>query len=236
MVVLTIALLSPLLAYADEPFRIDTIQASPLGFVTADGQSKGLYFEIGNRVAEAAGLSFTNRVVPFARAITALENGDADMSMFFRREGNPRLVPLAKVYVLKNIVIGRKGTRFETFADLQGKEVAKMRRTDYGEAFEKDSAIAMVEINNYAQGIAMLMEDRVDAVVGPEIGLFFSARQSGYGRELFSAPLEVSRREVWVQVSAATVDEAKQAALKAAIELLLADGAIQQIIEKYTSQ
>lgn len=232
---MTIALLLPLQAFAAQSLRIDTILAPPLGFVTDEGQPTGLYYEISNRIAEAAGLSYTNQIVPFARAITELERGDADMSMFFRREGNPQLAPLIVVYTLKNVLIGRKGTQFDALDDLHGKLVAQTRRTHYGEAFENDPAITKVEVTDDAQGIAMLMNNRVDAYVGPEINIFFTAQQAGYAREDFGAPLEVSQRDVWVQTSA-VVDEATQAALKAAAESLLAEGAIQQIVEKYTGE
>lgn len=234
--IVIVVFLVPHQTHAARPLRIATIQSPPLGYVSDNGESRGLYFEIASRIAETAGFSYTNRVLPFARAITSLEHGEADMSVFFRREGNSRLVPLAAVYVLKIVAIGAQGTRFNTLVDLYGKNVAKMRRTDYGPSFENDPAITKVETNNYLQGIVMLMEGRVDAAVGPEIGFFFAARQAGYAREHFGPPLEVGRREVWVQASAATVDVTRQAALRAAIKTLLADGTIQKIIEKYDDE
>lgn len=222
--------------FAAEPLRIDTILAPPMGFVTDDGQPAGLYYEILNHIAETAGLSYTNQIVPFARALAELERGDADVSLFFRRDQNTKLVPILPVYTQKNIIIGRKGARFESLEDLHGKLVAQMRGTSYDETFARDDAIKKVEIVDFVQGITMLMNERVDAMIAPDIGIFFTAQQSGYARDDFGDPLVVNTREAWIQASADTVDEHTIAALKTAIETLLADGTLQRISAKYAGE
>ena len=200
-----------------EELRIDTIQMPPLGFVTEDGQNTGLLYEISNRIAEETGLSYTNQIVPFARMIAELERGDADFSIFFRSAKNDQIsIPVATLLSLKNIVIGLKGTQFDSLESLHGKLVARVRGAIYDDAFNQDDAIKKFDTIDYAQGITMLMNKRVDACIGPEIGLLFTAKQLGYARENLGEPLVLNTKDAWMQYSKAAADDEKIAALKAA--------------------
>lgn len=231
--VIALTLLISFQAFAAEPLRIATLLSPPIGFLTDDGQPTGLYYEIGNLIAETAGLEYTNEVVPFKRLLTGLEDGDVDLGLLLLRDQNPKLVPVHYIHDLKVIVIGRKGTRFESLADLHGKVVAQTRGTNFDKAFNEDQAIEKYYVVDSAQGLTMLMHDRVDAYHGPELPTLYGAQQLGYTRDDFGDPLVLNTRPIWAHVSAATVDAATIAALNNAIETLLADGRIQQLIEKY---
>jgi ABC-type amino acid transport substrate-binding protein len=217
-----------------EELRIDTIQMPPFGFVTKDGQNTGLLYDISNRIAEETGLPYTNQIVPFARMVGELERGDADFSMFYRSTKNDQItIPVAALVPIKNIVIGVKGTQFDSLESLHGKLVARVRGARYDEAFNQDDAIQKFDTIDYAQGITMLMNKRVDACIGPEIGLLFTAKQLGYAREDFGEPLVLNTKDLWVQYSKAAADDEKIAALKAAIDKLMQDGTIQALVDKY---
>ncbi len=59
-VVRLFAILATLLVLAGQalgaPLRIATILGAPWGFIGSDGQPTGMMYEIGNRIAEVAGL------------------------------------------------------------------------------------------------------------------------------------------------------------------------------------
>ncbi|MFW9997646.1 MAG: substrate-binding periplasmic protein [Candidatus Odinarchaeota archaeon] len=218
---------------AAEPLRIATLLTAPVGFLTDDGQPTGLYYEIGNLIAETAGLDYTNEVVPFARVLAGLEDGDVDLGLVILRDQNPKLVPVHYIHDLKNVVFSRKGTRFESLADLHGKVVAQTRGTSYDKNFDLDQEIEKYYVVDGEQGLTMLMHDRVDAYIGPELPTMYSAQRLGYTRDDFDDLLVLNTSPLWAHVSAATVDAATIAALNKAIETLHAEGKIQQLIDKY---
>jgi ABC-type amino acid transport substrate-binding protein len=224
-------------AFAAEPLRIATVSSPMIGFLSDDGQPTGLYYEIGNLIAKTAGLEYTNEVMPFIRILKGLENGDVDFGMIFLRDQNPKLVPVHFVTDSRAIVIGRKGTRFESLADLHGKVVAQIRGASFDKAFDQDQAIEKYDVADSAQWPTMLMHGRFDAYIGPEVPTMYEDLwRLGYTRDDFGEPLVLNTRQVWAHVSAATVDEATAAALSGAIETLLAEGKIQQLFEKYLEQ
>ncbi len=230
-----------LLAFSDkssdsEPLRIVTPDMPPFGFVTEDGQKTGMLYEIGNQIARDAGFSYENRIVPFARLIEDLTSGRADMGIFLHsRENEKAAVKVANVFTLKNIIIGLKGTAFKSLNDLHGKTVATVRGAKYDEAFTADTAILKYETNNYQQSLRMLVHKRTDAVIGPEIGLMFTAKMSDYPGESFGEPLVLNTKEVWLQFSVKTAEENKDKidSLKAAAEKLLQNGSISAVMNKY---
>ncbi len=224
------------LAVAEE-LKIDTVQMPPFGFRIENGKETGLLYEISNLIAEKAGFSYKNRIVPLARLLKELEHGSADFGIFLYSEKNNRIViPVFPLFPLKNVVISVKGVKFESLESLHGKSVAKVREAVYDEAFEADALIKKYEVNNYEDGIRMLLNHRVDGMTGPEMGLFFTAKQSGYSLAEFDEPLVLNTKDAWLQFSKKTADEKKLNAVKSASEQLLQDGTIQKYIEKYVGK
>ncbi len=217
-----------------EHLRIVTIQMAPFGFFTNDKKSTGMLYDIGNRIAEEAGFSYKNKIVPFARMIKNLKNGGADFGIFFVSEANSKVAKkVAPVMPLENIVVGLKGTEIKSLKDLHGKKVARVRNAKYDESFAADSAILKYNTNNYQDSVRILFKKRVDAMIGPKTGLFFAAKKLGYSEDSFCDPLILNTKDAWLQYSRAASDEKKIAALKAAAEKLLKDNTIQSLVDKY---
>ncbi len=222
---------------ASEPLKIVTIDLAPFGFLTEEGQKTGMLYEMGNQIAQEAGFTYENRIVPFARLIEELSTGRADAGIFLHSRENEKLaVKVANIFTLKNIVIGLKGTAFKSLNDLHGKTVATVRGAIYDEAFTADTAIIKYETTDYQQSLRMLVHKRIDAVIGPEIGLMFTAKMSDYPKETFGDPLVLNTKETWLQFSRKTAEENKDkiAALKAAAEKLLQHGDINAVMNRYT--
>lgn len=239
--IVRIIFLIVLLAFGDkssasEPLRIVTPDMPPFGFVAEDGQKTGMLYEMGNQIAQESGFSYENRIVPFARLIEDLTTGRADMGIFLHSKENEKsAVKVANIFTLKNIIIGLKGTAFKSLNDLHGKTVATVRGAIYDEAFTADTAILKYETNNYQQSLRMLVHKRLDAVIGPEIGLMFTAKMSEYPGESFGEPFVINTKEAWLQFSIKTAEENKDKieALKAAAEKLLQNGTVSAVMNEY---
>ncbi|MCP4346214.1 MAG: transporter substrate-binding domain-containing protein [Desulfobacterales bacterium] len=217
-----------------EQLRIVTIQMAPFGFFTKDKKSTGMLYDIGGRIAKEAGFSYKNKIVPFARMIKNLKDGDADYGIFFVSEANSKVAKkVARVIPLENIIIGLKGTEIKSLKDLHGKKVARVRNAKYDETFASDSEILKYDTNNYQDSIKILLRKRVYAMIGPRTGLFFAAKKMGHSEDSFGIPLILNTKDTWLQYSRKTSDDKKIAALKTATEKLLKDDTIQSLVDKY---
>lgn len=214
--------------------RIVTVSVPPLGITGTDGKGSGNVFEIGNLIAEESGLSHENQIVPYLRAMEMLKAGLADMFIGFPNEAlrvhANQVAPISHVEV---IAIGRAGTRFGTLEDLHGKTVAIVRTAEYDERLSADTKVNKYFVNNYAQGLNMLLRYRLDAVVGMKEGLWFVARQNGIAPSALGTPLALSKRTAWLYLSRKCCDEGTAKVLADTVQRLQQNGAIRRIDEKY---
>lgn len=222
-------------AAASDRLNIVTVEMAPFGFFTKDKKSTGLLYDISNQIAEAAGIPYNNRIVPFARLIKELESGRADFGIFFLSKTNEKIaVKVAPVIPLENIVVGRKDTHFDSLKSLHGKTVATVRKAKYDEAFTSDFAIKKYETRSYGHSVRMLMNKRLDAMIGPKIGLYFTANRMGYSVEDLGIPLILNTKDTWLQFSRKKPDKAKIIAeLKRAAERLEQNNIIRELADKY---
>lgn len=192
-------------------------------------------YEIGNRIAEEAGFSYTNALVPYPRTAVEIEHGSAD---FVLRFGNDQMardaVPVAAVADMPIILIGPAGTRFDHLNDVRGKTVGTVRTSKYVEQFDLDTAIQKYAVKDYVVMTRMLVLRRLDAGVGSSVGLFYGAYTAGVKPEELGIPLVLGRNEFILFFSKKTAKPETIAKLKEAVGKLIASGEITQIIDRYT--
>lgn len=222
-------------AFAKE-LRIVTIDSAPFGFRTADGKPTGMIYEISNLIAEEAGLSHTNEILPYARTVHAVGSGDAD---FVIRYGNAELenvaIPVARVLSLPTIVVGHPSVKFESLKDLHGKTVGIPRGGRFDDAFEANTAILKYPVADYAQTIKMVTAQRIDAGIGSSVGLYYNAHLLGIKKEQLGKPLILSTQHFELHFSKKRENQETIAALKNAVARLEKRNEIKKIVNKYLS-
>ena len=108
--------------------RIETIESLPFGYLDRNGQPAGIMYEIGNRIAEEAGMPYVNAVVPYARTVFDLERGDSDFVIRYTNEKLEQVaIQVATIVSLPTIILAPAGSRFRSLADLRGKTVGVVR-------------------------------------------------------------------------------------------------------------
>lgn len=229
-----LALAAPV-AHARE-LRIVTIESAPFGFVGTDGKPSGMMWEIGNLIAAESGFSARNQIVPYARTVLLVANGEAD---FVLRYGSPELteaaIQVASVLSLPTIIVGQPSSSFKSLKDLRGKMVATPRGGRFDDEFEADTAILKQPVKDYAQMLKMLLLGRFDAALGSSVGLFYNAQLLGLNKEQLGTPLVLSTQSFELHFSKKTADPQTLAALKSAVARLEQRNEIKKIINKYLS-
>ncbi len=68
-ILMSLVLIALPLSVQARQLRIETIESLPFGYLDRNGQPTGIMYEIGNRIAEEAGMPYVNAVVPYARTV-----------------------------------------------------------------------------------------------------------------------------------------------------------------------
>lgn len=222
---------------AGASLKLATIDGPPWGFVGTDGKPTGMMYEISNRIAQEAGFTWTNQLVPYARIGPEIASGKADFVLRFSSEEMvSAAIPAAVVVTMPVIAVGGKGVRFRTVEDLRGKLVGVVRKSRYTEAFDNDSQIRKYEADNYLQVVRMLKMKRLDAGVGASAGLYYSAHMAGLKSEELGVPLVIGSNDFILHFSKATANQETIDALNQAVKRLNQRGEIRKIINSYIGE
>ncbi|WP_028101099.1 substrate-binding periplasmic protein [Pseudoduganella violaceinigra] len=228
--------LCPLPAAGAGPLRAAVIQVEPYGVIDADGRQSGAYTEIFGLLASQLGRPIDVVVAPYARSLALLRSGGVEMMMAMPSPFIAEVaVPGGGVWALEAIVIGRSGQDLRGSGDLHGLTVARIRGTDYGPSFMQDPAIRHYEMTSHVQGLQMLLEKRVDAVVGGRPGIFHAMRKLGIRRAQLGASFVVQVKEVQLHLSKRSAEPELAAELRRGIAALRAAGRIDAVLAKYSA-
>lgn len=226
--------LALVLPASGKSLRIETIASVPFGFIDTDGNPTGIMYEISNRIAEEAGLPYTNKIIPYARTVLNLESGACDFVLRYTNDQLPGVaIPVATIVSLPTIILGKKGSYFKSLADLHGKTVGAPRGGRFDDGFDADTHINKVETNDYVEISRMLVAGRIDAGIGSNIGMYFSAQSAGIRPAELGTPLVLSSKDFILHFSRKTADPQTVQALKSAVDRLQKQGEIRKIIQKY---
>jgi polar amino acid transport system substrate-binding protein len=188
-------------AREEESLEIHTIGFPPYGIQGPEGYS-GIYFDLGNALAQRAGLASHNYITPYARIKHDLKSGAADMTIMFKYPDLDEHVHyVAPLPTLRMIVIGLKGANLNSLEDLKGKKLAYLRGASFSAAIDADPSILIYRTINFKQGVKMLASQRVDAIIGPIDPILSAFAESGLPQDLLGEALVLSERTPWIQIS-----------------------------------
>ena len=108
-----------------------------------------------------------------------------------------------------------------------------MRGGHFNDAFAADHAIKKFPINNYQQGLSMVVSGRIDGLIGSDLGIYTVAEGMGLSQAKFSRPLVLGEQYFWLFYSRKTADAATLARLTQAVEELRERGAFEQIVLRH---
>lgn len=216
--------------------RIETIKSDPFGYDDSRGKG-GMMYEIGNLIAETAGLPYQNNIVPYARTVVSLRSGTADMVLRFSNEELASVAyQVAPVLAMPTMIIGRAENNQRKLEDLRGSTVATSRSFPVDRRVAAEPAIHIYFTDSNEHSVRMLFAGRVDAILGSDLGIYGAAQALNRKVGDFSQPIPLEPQNFWLHFSRKTADPATMAALKKAVEKLQRQGAIERIWKKYLSK
>ncbi|WP_415904139.1 substrate-binding periplasmic protein [Neptuniibacter sp. QD48_55] len=212
---------------------IRTIGFPPYG-IKGRSSTGGIYYEMANKLIEEAGYQPENSIAPYSRIIRELKSGKADMTIMFKYEElKEHVIYVAPLPALPTVVIGLKGTTFESVESLKGKELAYLRGAKFSEQIDKDPEIRKYSTVDFVQGVKMLKRGRVDGIIGPIDPILSAAKQLNDDFSLFGEPLVVKENTPWVQISKKSRDKLSIEKLNEAFKKLQSQNTLEALRDKY---
>ncbi len=143
--------------------------APPLRFVDSDGVYKGVVVDYMSQLALELGVEIRMEPYPWEEALEKLKNGETDFcDMFVNEEREKNYVFTDPIYNLRTSLVVREDSKF-TVDDINSMQIAT-ERGDYANQYMQKNypGAQLVYVGNIEEGMEMLANAEVDAVVGDE--------------------------------------------------------------------
>ncbi len=179
---------------ASEPVQIVTSMVAPWGYRSATGRPDGLLVKLADLLAREAGLPYQQNLRPYPRVLQEISAGRADMAVLFDSPESEKIAePLGKVLEISIVVIGPAGTpALEDMGQLSGQRAGYIRGSKYGSAFDDNRTLIKIPLNTPEQGLAMLLQGRLDVMVISDHTLRFALQKMGLTAERVSLRLRLA--------------------------------------------
>ena len=214
---------------------VATMNVTNYGFIQ-DGEKKGVFYEIANSIVIRAGYTPENTVVPYPRAVFLLKNGTVDLSiMLSNKEIEKAAEQLSPIFEIDNIVVGLAGFKIKSLEDLQGKIVAGLRNAHYDSRYDDAEKIVKFPSLNYIQSIKMLINGRVDAVIGTRPDIFWTLRKLGIPNNTLGDPITLNTKSIFLHFSKKSNKSVIKPNIISAAESLSREGVFEDILARYSN-
>ncbi len=236
-----------LLSGLSAPAGVASAQTPPLQWVSseippfvwrgAEGP-QGYAYELLRRVMKRAGLEMELQFYPWARALLLLNSGQAHASLVAARTParEERFAWLFPVGYVRFAVFTRKGglPPSADAAALQGWRVAVLRGSVSRELLDGVAVASLAESRDYADLIALLQRDVVDAILAPEAVVRAQLGRLQLPADSVQMALLEHRLDLYA-VAHPRMSRALQQRISSAYQQLVDDGSVAQLRRRHAA-
>ncbi|WP_312651696.1 transporter substrate-binding domain-containing protein [Aminipila sp.] len=158
--------------------------APPLRFIDEDGTYKGVVVDYMNQLSLELGVEIKAVPYQWQGAQEALKNGDTDFAdMFINSERAKYFAFTDPIYNLRTVLAVRVGEEY-TLADVKNMVIAT-QKGDYaiGYLTKNYPEAKLVLVEDVAEGLKLLSEKKVDAVIGDEPVVYYYIEKQKEGSQ-----------------------------------------------------
>jgi len=213
--------------------QVRTIAITPYG-IDNNGQLSGIYYDLANRLLKKVKLDSEHHIFPYSRIMHELKIGKTDLTIMFKYKELADYVDyIYPLPTLKNVVIGRKGSDYQSVKQLETLSIAYLRGAKFSDDIDSNPKIIKQTVNDFHQGLLMLQKGRVDAIIGPMAPIMSAAKKIHIDQGFFGKPLVVSERTPWLQLSKKSHDKISPQHLELVFKQIMSQGVLDKIELSY---
>lgn len=228
---------------APDTIIISTVNVPPLAYMEG-GKVSGVAVDIATEVFNRLNQPFEIRLYPPARAQVLMQSGEVDATFpFMKTAVREEFADYPEESLIEHptVFFARKGEgiRFDgDFKNLSPYTFAIIRGSSYSDKFvdalENKFITKIIQVTDQRQVVRMLMNRRVDIVVGTRISLAHRIKQMGYAEsiEVLSPALDINSKGYLV-FSKKSSAKRLLPALDRVLREMKSDGSYQAIMRRY---
>jgi len=216
-------------------FDMITLSQIPYGFVTPEGKTTGVLYEILNNIMALSKVGKSNNLVPFKRVLARIHAKQKFCTIAAGTVQSAELFDLVEPigYRMSAGVLPAKGIDLDNYDSLKNIQIAAPLGAYIDKKFNNDTSLQKVVSSKYINAMKMLMSGRVDAVAGAMPALTYIAKTQGMNKHSFGKPLIFEPFDVYL-VCTYDIPKEIRRKLKNALINLKTNGTVQQILKRYS--
>lgn len=152
--------------YVHSSVKVALFDIAPFSYINDKGELDGVVYKLCKKIEKESGLEFDYSLVPYARAIKLLTDGEVDLAVFYpstKYEGLfDKLAPTLGNY---NYLVSLKNLYINSLNDIGEKKIGLIRGAKYSEEFDKMKKPGVVFLQDYSKVFNMLLLNRIDIAV-----------------------------------------------------------------------
>lgn len=239
---LALLLLLPVAAAAEEPAPLHVVVDNywpPFRMSDAQGRLQGLDIDILDELSRRTGLKFEIQIVPWARALLAMRQGQAQMMTGLARTAEREAYIdylLPSYYACSPRFYGspQQAANITEYAQLRGPRIGYVLESAYFHPFDGDAGLTKVGVKNEQQLLQMQLRGRVDLLVGTDCQLDYQLRDPALGRQVVKLDYRPdSTTALFIGFSQAAPRPEEQALIGEALQQMRAEGWLKQAAARY---
>ncbi|WP_157680594.1 ABC transporter substrate-binding protein [Bacteriovorax sp. Seq25_V] len=201
--------------------KVGLFDVAPFSYINGKGELDGVTFKFLKKLETESGLKFNFTILPYARLVDNLKDGNVDMGMFYPSSKNSGdFIKLSETLGNDNIIVLRSDISAKALSDLKGKIIARIRGGKYYDEFDNDDEIRKVDSVNYAQSATLFLARRVDGFIIPRVALRYLIHTNNYRKEDFSHSIFVNHKKNFLHIRNGLSEELKKKLEIANIEVI----------------
>lgn len=199
-----------------------------------EGKYSGIHVDVLNKLAGELKRELTYVQCPFARCLSLLKSGEADMFIgLIRTKTREEFLsyipkPFSTQYDPLQFFIRRdENIQINKYADLKSLNIGVLRGVSYFAQFDNDSSLKKIELVSYSQMLQMLLKGRIDTFIEREESITPWIDLETYKNKINLANYEYNKGvDSYIAISKKSSWAAKLPELLSAQEKLIAEGKI----------
>jgi len=212
-----------------------TLSQIPYGFVTPEGETTGVLYQILNEVMVLSTIGKHNNLVPFKRGLAKIRAKHNFCTIAAGTTESAELFDLVEPigYQMSAGILPAKGIDLVDYDSLKNLRIAVPLGAYIEERFNSDTNLHKIIPSKFVNAMKMLKSGRIDAVAGTIPALTYIAKTQGMDERSFGKPLIYDPFDLYLLCSYGIPTDVRYK-LKKALKDLKAKGRVQQILERYS--
>jgi len=212
------------LSYSVPPF-------TPFNGFNDQPQCKGVGVLAIEKVMSDLNMPLKVASFPYARILNSLKTGELDLALLFKNNTVTENVEyIGPLSMAKIFILTQPNNTIRQYKDLyQLSSIAVIRSAQFNQKFDQDKRLNKVSVSSYNQAIRLLKLNRIDAVVGSEIGLEYALYQEKMEENIMANAFYLGAKELGLHLAKKSSFISMKALLEEAVKEAYQDNLIEQL-------